>query len=228
MTVHRPSSLSEAYAVKKTHPECSYLLGGTSVLAIGGGETDLIDLNRVVPSTISEKNGAVIIGGGVKLEDVSCYDAVPAFIREAAASCPSLQQRNMATIGGNAASCRADGYMTAALLAADALLSVYDGDGERTVSYRDYVSSHGGDCIIVSISIRTGIEGVMKRVSRASHMHAVVTASSCGGCYAYTASPSTIVWGGKDAYRNAEYSDDLLGSADYKRYLHSVIFGGEK
>ena len=224
MRIHRPLTPEEAYGIRKECRASSYLLGGTYVLSIGHEREDLIDLNGFITSGISEEGDSIIIGAGAKLEDVSASSAVPPIIRKAAAGCPSLQQRNMATIGGNAALCLADGYMTAALLAADAHVLLYDGDSTVNMPYRVYAEKHSPEWIILSLSIAGSKDGSVKRISRASHMHAAVTAAVCGDSYAYTASPSSIMYGNRDCYKDMDLDSDLTGSAEYKRYLLSVIF----
>ena len=224
MRIHRPSAPEEAYKLRKEIAGSAYLLGGTTVLTLGNEFEDLIDINGFISGAITAEGSNVVIGAGAKLEDVASSGLVPSVIRTAASSCPSLQQRNMATIGGNAASCRADGYMTAALLAASASVLVYDGSSARSMSYCDYIKNHEPEWIVLSISVDSNADGTVKRISRASHMHAVVTAAMCGDNYAYTAMPSTIISGSSDCYKDMVLESDTLGSAEYKRYLLSVIF----
>ena len=64
----------------------------------------------------------------------------------------------------------------------------------------------------------------MNLISRESHMNAALTAAVCGDSYAYTASPSSIMYGNRDCYKDMDLDSDLTGSAEYKRYLLSVIF----
>ena len=224
MRIHRPLTPEEAYRIRKECGSSSYLLGGTYVLSIGHAYDDLIDLNGFIPSGISEEGDRIVIGAGTKLEDIVSSTAVPGILSEAASGCPSLQQRNMASIGGNAAQCRADGYMTAALLAVDAHVLLYDGDSMIDMPYRVYAEKHEPEWIILSISVDRNADGIVRRISRASHMHAAVTAARCGESYAYTASPSAIVFGSRGCYKDAVTESDLTGSAEYKRYLLSVIF----
>ena len=224
MRIHRPLTPEEAYGIRNECRASSYLLGGTYVLSIGQAYDDLIDLNGFIPSGISDEGDRIVIGAGARLEDIVLSPAVPGILRSAASGCPSLQQRNMATIGGNAASCRADGYMTAALLAVDAHVLLYDGDSTVDMPYRVYAEKHSPEWIILSVSVSRSKDGTVKRISRASHMHAAVTAAVCGDTYAYTASPSSIMYGNRDCYKDMELESDLTGSAEYKRYLLSVIF----
>ena len=224
MRIHRPSAPEEAYKLRKEIAGSAYLLGGTTVLALDNEFEDLIDINGFIPGAITAEGSNVVIGAGTKLEDVASSGIVPPVIRTAAASCPSLQQRNMATIGGNAALCLADGYMTAVLLAADAHVLLYDGDSTVDMPYCVYAEKHSPEWIILSLSIAGSKDGSVKRISRASHMHAAVTAAVCGDSYAYTASPSSIMYGNRDCYKDMDLDSDLTGSAEYKRYLLSVIF----
>ena len=67
-------------------------------------------------------------------------------------------------------------------------------------------------------------EGESRRIGRASHSHAALIAARSGSRYCYEASGSGIAFGGMDSWKDIEFKDDLTGSAEYKRYIASVIF----
>ena len=174
----------------------------------------------------AEEDGKVIIGALTTLEEIRNSALVPAFIRDAAAFDASLQLRNSATIGGNFALRRFDSYMIPALLASEADVVLMCTKGEKHKSAAEYFSRKECRALLLSFSVSTGREGESVRIARSSHAHAAVTGARSEGVYAYAVSSSGIAYGGPDAWKEISFTDDLTGSADYKRYLASVLFKG--
>ena len=80
------------------------------------------------------------------------------------------------------------------------------------------------DGLILEFVFRKNLPGEARRIGRSSHAHMAVSGARVGDAYAYTASSSGFASGGKDCWQELGFKDDLLGSADYKRYLLSVMF----
>ncbi len=71
-------------------------------------------------------------------------------------------------------------------------------------------------------------QGWVKRIARSSSSHSTLIASHSASVYALSASGSHFEFGDTpDLYKNMEFKDDLTGSAEYKKYLASVIFSLE-
>ena len=96
-------------------------------------------------------------------------------------------------------------------------------DGRKDIAIEEYVRDRGSISIIERVTIEE-TEGDSRRIGRASHSHAALIAARSGSRYCYEASGSGIAFGGMDSWKDIEFKDDLTGSAEYKRYIASVIF----
>ncbi|MBO8435433.1 MAG: FAD binding domain-containing protein [Spirochaetes bacterium] len=227
MTIYHPLSAEEAVKLRHDHENSLYLAGGTEILRLGSDERDvdvLIDISNLSLSGITEKSGRVEIGAMTTLEEIRESELVPQFIRDAAAFCASLQIRNRATIGGNFALRRTDSYLVPALLAAEAEVKLMCNKGEKTKSVAEYFEKKECKGLLLSFSIEADRKGCVRRIARSSHAHAAVTGSLSESVYAYAVSSSGIAYGSKDSWKDINYVSDLTGSAEYKRYLASVLF----
>lgn len=223
MRIITPESLEEAVRIKNENPGSVYFAGGTAVYALGSAYEMAVDISRIVKSEIFHTMHHVHISAMASLEKVMLSELSPALIRKAASFCPSLQLRNAATIGGNAAQRRDDGYLTAALLASGPSVVLMTAEGKKEVSMDDYLSGKA-DGLILEFIFGKNLRGDVKRIGRTSHMHMAVSGAELDGVYAYTASSSGYAKGDRDAWKELDFRDDALGSADYKRYLLSVMF----
>lgn len=223
------SATSAEEAVKLRHEieNSSYLAGGTEVMRLGSSideECTLIDISSLPLSGITKENGKIRIGALTPLEDIRNSELVPAFIREAASFAASLQLRNAATIGGNFALRRSDSYMAAALLASGCTLRVMCTKGEKEKSVSEYFEKKGCRALILSFDIDESRKGSVHRIGRSSHSHAAVIMAESMGIWAYSVSGAGIAYGSdRNVYESIDYHSDLTGSAEYKKYLASVL-----
>ena len=224
MRIIHPLSLEEAAVIRETEEHASYLSGGTAVLSLIGGleASALIDISTFLDHSISRDGSRILIGGGATLEELSS-GPVPSFIKVAAMSCAALQLRSQATVGGNIALRRFDSYLIPSLYAASAVLTVVTGNGRKDIPIEEYVRDGACTGIIERIMIDDSA-GESRRIGRASHSHAAVIAACSGERFCYEASGSGIAFGGRDSWKDIDFKDDLTGSAEYKRYIASVIF----
>ena len=225
--IFHPLTPEEAVRLRHEHDNSAYLAGGTEIMRLGSsvdGNTSLIDITALPLQGIREEGGHVIIGALTTLEEIRASSLVPDFIREAAAFDASLQLRNAATIGGNFALRRNDSYMIPALLAAEADVRIMCTKGEKKKTAAEYFEKRECRALLMSFAVDKDRKGSVKRVSRSQHAHAAVTGASSNGVYAYAVSGSGIAYGDSEAWKNIGYNDDLTGSAEYKRYLASVLF----
>ncbi len=221
MSIVIPSSAAEASALSRT--QGPYLAGGTALYPLGGKIGDAIDISRAVRAEVYHTMKDVHIGAMSTLERIHHSELLPDFLREAASFCASLQLRSAATVGGNIAQRRDDGFLTAAILAINPRLVIMTEEGKTKISAEEYFAS----CInalILELIFPKNLKGEVKRIGRTSHSHLTVSGARCGDRYAYTASSSGFVSGGRDSWKKLRFKDDLLGSAEYKRYLLSVMF----
>ena len=215
--------------LRKEHADTAvYLAGGTDDLRLGGAAEgkDLIDITGFDFNTITEKDGKVYIGALCTLQDVIESELVPAFIREAAGFCASFAKRNSATVGGNLGLRRSDSYLAAALTAADAVLKSITPHGEQDKPVGEYLQS---DCkrLIEYVVVDTDRTGCVKRFGNTSSSHATAhrrrerrhlrAERRQGSGLAYGTTPDHGRLYGCS-------TDDMSGSAEYKKYLAGIVF----
>ena len=227
MIIHRPQTASEAVQLRYAKPDTTvYLAGGTDDLRLGGAAEgkELIDINALGFDTIEEKEGKIYIGSRVTLQQLAESDLIPAFIKEAAKFCSSFAKRNSATVGGNLALRRDDSYLAAALCAAEAKLIALSAKGEKEENVYDYLKG-ACKCLLEYIVIDKDREGWVKRFGNTSASHATLIAAESKGVYALSVKGSELTCGNTpELYENMTFCDDLSGSAEYKKYLASVVF----
>ena len=227
MIIHRPKTASEAVALRYASPDTTaYFAGGTDDLRLGGAAEgkELIDINALGFDTIEEKNGKLYIGARVTLQQLIESDLIPAFIKEAAKFCASFAKRNSATVGGNLALRRDDSYLAAALCAAEATILALNAKGEKEEPVLTYLQG-ACKCLLTYIVIDKDREGWVKRFGNTSASHATLIAAESNGTYALTVKGTGLACGKTpNLYETMEFCDDLAGSAEYKKYLASVVF----
>ena len=149
---------------------------------------------------------------------------MPEFIKEAAHFCASFTKRNSATVGGNVGLRRQDSYLAAALTAADAVLQSMTPHGEEMKPIGEYLQSK---CmrLIEYVVLDADRTGWVKRFTNTTSSHAAVIAAVSGGIYALSVSGSDFAYGTTpDLADSMEFTDDISGSAEYKKYLAKIVF----
>ena len=227
MKIYHPQTPLEAVKLRKENADTAvYLAGGTDDLRLGGSAEgkDLIDINGLGMDRIEICGDKLCIGSRCTLQDLAESELVPEFIREAARFCSSFEKRNAATVGGNIGLRRDDSYLAAALTAADAVLECVCTEGEKEKKIADYLQS---DCLalITNIKIDKDRSGWVKRFGNTAASHAAVIAAQSGDIYALSVHGSGFACGSSPEIADTlTYTDDITGSADYKKYLAKTAF----
>ena len=231
MVIHRPNTPAEARALHCQIANSVYLAGGTEILRLNSSENDnaeIIDINKLGFDDIFKKDGKIYIGARANLEDINKSELLPSFIREAASFCSSYEKRNAATLGGNIATRREDSYMLSSIVASKAsvLVETLNGETEKTIA--EYLQDNNKDLLKYFI-IDENTKGWVKRFAQSSSSHASLIAAHSGDCFALSVSGSAFIFGNTPKlYESMTFKDDLTGSADYKRYLASIVFSLEE
>ena len=227
MKIYHPQTPLEAVKLRKENADTAvYLAGGTDDLRLGGSAEgkDLIDINGLGMDQIEISGDKLCIGSRCTLQQVADCELVPDFIREAALFCSSRARRNAATIGGNLGLRRDDSYLAAALTAADAVLLRMTPHGEHEKKIGEYLQSQC-KALLMSVMIDKNRSGWVKRFGNTAASHAAVIAAESEGTYALSVHGSGLAYG--DSPEIAEtltYTDDITGSAEYKKYLAKTAF----
>jgi len=225
--IYKPTTVREAVALRAEHPDDAvYLAGGTDDLRLGSDAAgkDLIDVNGLLSDKIEEKDGKLVIGALCTLQDLKECEKVPAFLREAAGFCSSFIKRNSATVGGNIALRRQDSYLAAAFAAANATVLATSTEGDREVPIVKYLACDC-TCLLRGFVIDPSRTGWVKRFGRTSASHATLIAAVSGDTYALSVSGSDFACGNTpDLASGMTFTDDISGSAAYKKYLAETVF----
>ena len=254
--IYHPGTALEAVMLRKANRETAvYLAGGTEDLRLGAPEKDLIDLSALGFDTIEDLGDKVRIGARCTLQQIYECELIPAFLREAAHLCASYVRRCSATVGGNLAARRQDSYLAAAFTAADAVLTAMTPHGEQETPIGAYLQ---GSCIrlLEYITVDKNRTGWVKRFGNTAAGHAAVIAAESEGVYGLSVSGSPFLYGTdkpevpvsascgchkeeeapaprgsfREQLEALPFTDDLTGSAEYKKYLAMTAFapGGSK
>lgn len=118
--------------------------GGTDLVVEGDRSIRfLIDLTRAGLTYIRRRDSGCVIGATTPLAELEESTVVRALagglLARAAASCGSVQNRNLATVGGNLANASPAADLATPLLALDASAVVTDGRGRRKVRLAEYL-----------------------------------------------------------------------------------------
>ncbi len=133
-------------------------LGSRSLFIAGGTEINRLDsphsdgsfiglsMENLGLDEIRETEAGITIGAMVTLQQLIDSPVIPDYIKAAAGFAGSRTLRNMATIGGNIASCRDDSYLLPTCIAAKARIHTIDIDrkGEilnEDIPIREYVEN---------------------------------------------------------------------------------------
>ncbi|MBI4884593.1 MAG: FAD binding domain-containing protein, partial [Actinobacteria bacterium] len=148
MSVTVAYALSDALRILASNPDATVLAGGTDLMVeLNGGHRrvdEIVVVNRI-PELTSWRHdpGAATLhlGAGVtyaEIERAPIADWVPA-LAQAARTVGSPQIRHAATIGGNLGTCSPAGDGLPVLSALDAQVHLASSQGERTVSFAEFM-----------------------------------------------------------------------------------------
>lgn len=230
MKIYHPATPAEAVQLRREQADAVYLAGGTENLRLGSPNAgkDLISLQGLLSDTITVQGDRVVIGPLCTLQALKESEAVPAILREAACFCASMIKRGSATVGGNLGARRQDSYLAAALAAAGAQLHVLTIQGEMDKSVAEYMNS-SLRCLILSVTVNKSVQGSVKRFGNTVSGHAAVIAAEADGIYALSVSGSPFTVGTTpNLAAGMTFTDDITGSASYKKYLAEVVFSKER
>jgi CO/xanthine dehydrogenase FAD-binding subunit len=145
---YRPESVPEALRLlERGKGHARVVAGGTDLVTAGAHSVRfLIDLTRAGLSYIRRRNGMCLIGATTTLAELEGSMVVHALagglLSRAAATCGSVQIRNVATVGGNLANGSPAADMSTPLLVLEATVIVADERGRHKLRLAEYLK-HG-------------------------------------------------------------------------------------
>ena len=143
----RPASVREALRLLEDGKGRARVVAGGTDLVLAGDESVrvLIDITRAGLRYVRAKDEALAIGATTTMADLEESRAVRSLaggiLARAAAGCGSVQNRNLATIGGNMAHGSPAADLAAPLLALEAsVVLAYPNGGRRKLPIREYLA----------------------------------------------------------------------------------------
>ena len=165
MTVHMPSTLTEATELLAKNPEARLLAGGTDTMVEVNFNrfrpNDIIGLRNIDElQNVTLGESEIVIGAGVTwstIETGRIARALPA-LAAAARTVGSPQIRAAGTLGGNLGTCSPAGDGLPVLAALDARINLRSIRGSRSVAFADFMTGVKRNCratdeLIESISV---------------------------------------------------------------------------
>ncbi len=143
---YRPDNVREAVQLLQGGKGQARVLAGGTDLVIDANPSVriLIDLSHAGLSYIRHRDLSCVIGATTTMAELENSEAVRTLagglLAKAAATCGSMQIRNMATIGGNLAHGSPAADLAAPLLALDATILLADSNGRQKLPLAEYLA----------------------------------------------------------------------------------------
>ena len=157
---YRPGSVREALRLLQNGKNRARVVAGGTDLVVEADRSIrvLIDITHAGLSYIRRKGKACVIGATTTMATIENSPAIRALaggvLARAAATCGSVQIRNMATLGGNLANGSPAADTAAVLLALDAEVVVADARGRRRIPLTEFYSgARKTKTLIVEVAI---------------------------------------------------------------------------
>ena len=144
---HRPDTIREALRLLQSGKgQARVVAGGTDLVVESDNSVRiLIDITRAGLSYIRRREQAYVIGATTTMTQIEESDVIRSLagglVARAAATCGSIQIRNMATVGGNLANASPAADVATALLVLDASVVVADANGKRKLPLPEFLES---------------------------------------------------------------------------------------
>ena len=160
---YRPGTVREALRLLQNGKNRARVVAGGTDLVVEGDRSIrfLIDITHAGLSYIRRKGKACVIGATTTMATLENSPAIRALadgiLARAAATCGSVQIRNMATLGGNLANGSPAADTAAALLALDAEVVLADARGRRKIPLTEFYSglrkTAPGKALLIEVAI---------------------------------------------------------------------------
>ena len=146
----RPASVPEALRLlQRGKGKARIIAGGTDLVVAGADDVRiLIDITRAGLNYIRRKPSGLAIGAATTLAEIEESDLLRktagGVLCRAAATCGSISNRNLATVGGNLANASPAADMATPLLVLEASAVVADARGRRKLPLAEYLAGATG------------------------------------------------------------------------------------
>jgi putative selenate reductase FAD-binding subunit len=244
----KPASVSEAIELKKS-ANSIWFGGGTWINHPKRSSVDVtaVGFENLGINGIYKTGNHIQIGSATTIQEIIDSDLVPSVLKEASRFIYSRNIRNIATIGGNIGAGETDSALIPCLIALSASVETQE---EGILSVEKYIAE-SNNSLILSISItESGADYAVKKISRTASSSAIVTVAV--GIYrkGSVIKEAVVVVGGVDSkvlrlgkvenelknnnlqtdenieksvYETISPETNILGSAEYKKYITGVM-----
>lgn len=224
----RPSTVVDAVGLLG-RPGAVVLAGGTVVNSSSRPSAALlVDLQALGLDTIEVVGGAVQLGAMARLSEVAAHPSVPAWVRDLARAELPSSLRTVATIGGTIATADWESTLVAALLAAEATVTVHRATGSTTMPLATLVADRSTlvGAIITRVSVDTGWDGTVHRTARTTADRPIVACVAAAHPERGIRTALTGVAGTPVLVEDVEALEppgDFRGSSTYRLHLARVL-----
>ena len=160
---HRPRDIQEAIRLIQDSGGGGRFLAGGTDLAVQADRSVrfLVDISKLGLNYIRPSGSGWVIGATATMAELEKSPAIRALangiLAKAAASCGSVQNRNVATLGGNLMNASPAADTATPLLALDAAVTFADARGQRTVALVGFFSgphrTAAGSALLLEVEI---------------------------------------------------------------------------
>jgi carbon-monoxide dehydrogenase medium subunit len=160
---HRPRNIQKALRLIQDGGGGGRFLAGGTDLAVQADRSVrfLVDLSKLGLNYIRPSGSGWAIGATTTMAELEKSPAIRALangiLAKAAASCGTVQNRNMATLGGNLVNASPAADTATPLLALDAVVTFTDAQGQRTTALAGFFSgphrTAAGGALLVEVEV---------------------------------------------------------------------------
>ena len=152
---HRPGSVAET--IRLLNAKSARIIAGCTDAVVQGDDSArvLIDITRAGLTYVRRRAGACTIGATTTMATLEESAEIRSFadgvFSRAAATCGSVQIRNVATVGGNVANASPAADLAAPLMALDAMVVVANAKGRRKLPLSEYLGKRPPKTLLVEV-----------------------------------------------------------------------------
>ena len=161
---YRPASVRDALQLLENAQGGARIVAGCTDLVLEDDRSVrfLIDIKRAGLNYIRRRGGKFAIGATTTMSEIEqspeIRDLAGGLLSRAAATCGSVQIRNMATVGGNMANGSPAADLAAPLLALDASAVIADSQGRSKMPLADYLAAARSRALAKSLLVEVTFE----------------------------------------------------------------------
>ncbi len=226
---HRPASLDEAVSLlARAGVTTTLVAGGTALNTVDlPPNTEVVDIQDVVASTVERQGDRVVYGAMLRLADLIAADETPPLLAELAKREGPNTLRNAATIGGTIAEGDWESELLSGLLVHDATVSVTG--HEDPIPLPDLFANWSllDRSVITAVSVAIGGETTSARTGRTPADTSIVAAAGRivenGLHVALSGVAATPVLVDPSDLSSLEPPADFRGSGEYRREIAGIL-----